>query len=198
MRYALDAIGGRMEAAPGKPPATCPTCGSPVRAKTGQIVAWHWAHIRDASCDPWSEPDSEWHRGWQELAPPERREVVMPPHRADVVTSTGWVIELQHSSISPEEIREREDFYGPRMLWVFDAREAYEAARLRLRRRDGYYSFRWMHPRKSIAACRRPVVLDCGEVALRLRKIHIEAPCGGWGLLVDRSRIEALIAADAA
>lgn len=48
MRYALDAIGGRMEAAPGRPPATCPTCGSPVRAKTGQIVAWHWAHIRAA------------------------------------------------------------------------------------------------------------------------------------------------------
>jgi hypothetical protein len=61
------------------------------------------------------------HWSWQLAAPPERREVVMGPHRADVVAASGGVVELQHSAISPEVIREREDFYGERMAWIFDA-----------------------------------------------------------------------------
>jgi hypothetical protein len=45
----------------------------------------------------------------------------MGPHRADVVTASGGVVELQHSPISPEVIAEREAFYGERMAWIFDA-----------------------------------------------------------------------------
>jgi hypothetical protein len=44
------------------------------------------------------------------------------PPRADIVTASGVVVELQHSPISAETIAEREAFYG-RMVWVFDARE---------------------------------------------------------------------------
>jgi hypothetical protein len=67
---------------------------------------------------------TEWHLGWQLAVPPERREVVMGRHRADIVTASGGVVEVQHSSISPDAIEEREAFYGERMAWIFDATRA--------------------------------------------------------------------------
>ena len=37
----------------------------------------------------------------------------MPPHRADIVTAWGGVVEIQHSPIPPVDvITEREEFYG--------------------------------------------------------------------------------------
>ena len=32
---------------------------------------------------------TEWHLGWQRAVPPERREVVIAPHRADIVTAAA-------------------------------------------------------------------------------------------------------------
>ena len=122
MMYA-DTASGRAEASPGLE-GTCPSCGHPCRPKCGQLVIWHWAHHARADCDPWSEPMTEWHLGWQRVVPPERREVVMGPHRADIVTASGGVVEIQHSPISVEVITEREEFYGERMAWIFDATQA--------------------------------------------------------------------------
>jgi len=61
------------------------------------------------------------------------REIVLPPHRADVCATrvhtdgeARMVIELQHSPIEPAEIEERENFYFDKcnhMCWVIDARE---------------------------------------------------------------------------
>jgi len=99
--------------------ALCPSCGGDVLAKCGSIKAWHWSHVA-ADCDPWSEPETEWHLNWKRRFPPECREVVIGNHRADVRTKNGIVIEFQHSSISVEEIRDREAFYGERMMWVID------------------------------------------------------------------------------
>lgn len=96
----------------------CPGCGGDVIAKCGEHVAWHWAHVAK-ECDPWSEPESEWHRRWKSMFPTDWQEKTLGPHRADVVTPKG-VIEFQRSSISSEEIREREAFYG-HMIWVIDA-----------------------------------------------------------------------------
>ena len=67
---------------------------------------------------------TEWHLGWQRAVPPGRREVVMGPHRADLVTASGGVVEIQHSPISADVITEREEFYGDRMAWIFDATKA--------------------------------------------------------------------------
>jgi hypothetical protein len=118
----------------------------------------------------------------------------MGPHRADVVADDGTVVELQHSPISLQEIRAREDFYGhDSMIWVFDAIEPARSGRLDLRARCGqggkrYTSFRWRHPRKSVAACRARVLLDLGGGRLLdLRKLYPAAPCGGWGYLVPAS-----------
>ena len=210
MMYAATAS-GRAEAAPGLQ-GTCPACGHPVRPRCGQVRIWHWAHHAHADCDPWSEPMTEWHLGWQRAVPPERREVVMGPHRADIVTVSGGVVEIQHSPIPADVIGERETFYGDRMLWIFNCTRAEitvspapplpgkpastpcgcadeRCARLWAQHRPrpgtrcrcrhegctGHMTdqmgewepspevrFRWKRARASLAACRRPVLLDLG------------------------------------
>jgi competence protein CoiA len=122
-----------------------------------------------------------WHRRWKSVVVPECREVVIggSSHRADIHVANGLVIELQHSPISPAEIRERERFYGA-MVWVFDVESA--ADHFSFRVQDGYVSFRWKWPRRHIAAATAPVYLDLGFTELfHLRKMHDAVPCGGWG-----------------
>lgn len=170
----------------------CPICGADVRAKCGSMVTWHWAHVAGPDCDEWSEPDSAWHLGWQLLVDRWRREVVIGNHRADLIAADMTVVELQHSTISAQEIAEREKFYG-RMVWVFDAIDAYRDERLYISRRLGgdKVTFRWKHPRKTVAACRRPVLLDLGDSRLlSVKRIHPAAPCGGWGRLLSRDAFE--------
>ena len=172
----------------------CPGCAGEVLAKCGAIVAWHWAHVANngADCDSWSEAVGAWHLAWQALAPTSCREVTMRPHRADLRSPDGFVIELQASSLSVTDIAAREDFYGREMLWIFDAREALTDDRLTIRPRDGYVTFRWKHPRKSLTACNRRVLLDIGGgQLLDVRKIHTEAPCGGWGRIIPAAAISA-------
>jgi hypothetical protein len=177
----------RMPALPMLSGARCPTCQGAVHPKCGQIKAWHWAHTSNVDCDEWAEPDSAWHQGWQSQVTDDHREVVIGRHRADIVTPAGIVVELQHSSISPAEIAERERFYGHRMVWLFDTQNAHEAQRLTLRKKQGtenIYTFRWRQPRKSIGFCRRTVWLDLdGTYLLKLGRIYTRTPCGGWGRL---------------
>ncbi len=174
--------------------AVCQGCGQPVIAKIGTIVSPHWAHKAGIDCDPWAEPDSAWHRSWQEIVPRERREVSVGNHRADIVALDGTVVELQHSAISPLEIRARERHYG-RMVWIFDVTEAVGADRLLLRRRsedvaDMRRTFRWKHSRRSLVVCRQPVLLDWGaDHLLRLEWMSGTAPTGGKGYLVPRDRV---------
>ncbi len=101
----------------------CPSCAGSVLAKCGDVKVWHWAHeARD--CDPWSEPMSAWHLGWQARADRDTVEITIDRdgvrHRADVVLRDGAILEIQRSPISVGEIAERERFYG-RMAWLFDA-----------------------------------------------------------------------------
>jgi competence protein CoiA len=210
-------LGGRISATPGVS-AVCPLCHERVRPKCGRIVCWHFAHLAATDCDRWSDGETDWHREWKLTAPIERREVIIGCHRADVVTSDGTVVEFQHSSISPAEIAEREQFYGPRMVWVFDVADAYRNTapagwppnrRLDLRHRPApwtaldrryddptYRTFRWKHARKSIATCRRPVVLDLGvQSLLRLGRMYPDAPTGGYGHIEDRSDFVAWLTA---
>src|SRR5690606_4401063 len=150
---------------------TCPSCGATTIAKCGEINAWHWAHeARD--CDPWSEGETEWHLSWKGLFGDEQCEVSMPPHRADVVGKHGCVLELQHSSIPAADIRKREAFYK-RMIWLFDASGF--AENMIFRKRDGYFSFRWKHPRKSLWECRQPLYLDFGPDWQKLRECDMTA-----------------------
>ncbi len=131
---------------------------------------------------------TKWHSDWQARYPDEMREAVIGLHRADVRLPNGNVIEFQHSPISVEDIHQREQHYG-RMIWVFDATEAVDGERLLLRAKRGehnsFRSFRWLHPRRSLRACRKPVYLDVGQGRLlALRRLSHSAPYGGWGVLL--------------
>lgn len=176
--------GERAEAMPGCR-GFCPGCGAAVVARCGEINVWHWAHEARAECDPWFEGESAWHLKWKRHALASNCEVVMGSHRADIVTATGHVIELQHSSLSPEQVRERERFYG-NMTWIIDATEFLE--NIKFRNHGDHWTFRWRHPRQWMFSITQELIWDCGGDGdmLLVKKIHDNLPCGGWGYAIDR------------
>jgi competence protein CoiA len=181
--YALASEGAKIAAAPERR-AVCPGCRLEVVPKCGEIVVWHWAHVA-LDCDPWHEPECRWHLAWKSIVPPEQCEVVMGPHRTDIVGRNGIVIELQHSAIGPYEIRERETFYR-NMVWVFDGTE-YSDRFVTYPKQD-YFAFRWKHPRKTVAFASKPVFVDLGTEGLfRVGKFYAEGR-RGWGKPWSRAR----------
>lgn len=157
----------RREATPGAT-SYCACCQASIRAKCGSLVVHHWAHITAQDCDPWYDTGAhEWHLAWQRQHPAEWCERVIGNHRADLLTPDGLVVEFQHSPISPEQIREREVFYLREcrdMLWVWDARAfAQRIVITRLDPHNGWCSFRWKSPRKSLFSCRTRVWWDIGK-----------------------------------
>lgn len=122
MKFSL-VDGYRQEAQPGVY-GTCPVCGEAMVAKCGEIKIPHWAHKGRRTCDPWWEPETEWHRAWKGHFPEGWQEVVHyadngEKHIADVKTDRGWVIEFQRSYLNPEERRSRNAFYA-KLVWVVD------------------------------------------------------------------------------
>jgi len=103
----------------------CPCCGSEVIAKCGEQKSNHWAHKGNRTCDPWWEPETEWHRSWKNKFPENWQEYTHiddktgEKHIADIRSDQGLIIEFQHSHIHPDERRSRENFYK-NMLWVVD------------------------------------------------------------------------------
>lgn len=115
--------GQRQEAQPNLS-GMCPGCGRLAVAKCGEVRVWHWAHNGHRLCDPWWENETVWHRAWKNQFPADWQEIVHlaedgERHIADVKTGAGWVLEFQHSHITPEEHRSREAFY-PKLIWVVD------------------------------------------------------------------------------
>ncbi|MGO8752428.1 MAG: competence protein CoiA [Thermoguttaceae bacterium] len=158
----------------------CPGCRAPMVPKCGSLKEWHWAHKAGSDCDPWSEPIGPWHLSWQTPLRSEHVEVPRQPHRADIMGNAGVVIELQHSSISPEEIQRRETFYG-NMVWLFDA-----TFRFRVVRSDDMAFFAFGRTRH-IAACRRPVFLDFGHILVQVERFTDRFPdCSGVGYARNR------------
>ena len=211
MLYALDKNGLKILAERGVE-GRCPTCKEKLIAKCGRIMAHHWAHPGE-DCDPWHEPETDWHRYWKSLVPSECVEFTFEKngkqHRADIITREGKVIELQHSSIIVDDIEEREKFYGEDMIWLFDARECCAEPqyhdtgfggkiltnpnefRLRLQPKNNYHLFRWYHPRKSIAYAKAKRYLDVGrDQILRLDEMSVQKKCFGKGLLKPKSTFE--------
>lgn len=130
MKYAM-VDGQRQEASPGLL-GRCQECDAVMTPKCGKVRVAHWAHPQ-GFFDHWWESETKWHRNWKECFPEEWQEIVHcasdgERHIADVKTAYGLVIEFQHSDISAEERRSREEFYGP-MCWVVDGQ------RLKLDRR---------------------------------------------------------------
>ena len=126
MQFANSVVGKKIRAfSNGR--AICPTCSSSLIAKCGELNIWHWAHESRDDCDSWNyEPKTEWHTKWQKLFGEDHTEVFIKQfgecHRADIVTKSGLVIEIQNSAISPSEIYSREEFYE-KMIWVINSKE---------------------------------------------------------------------------
>lgn len=140
MMYAKNELGERIEPTKNVK-AWCPSCNALVRAKCGKIKVWHFSHVSLVDCDTWSEGETEWHRNWKERFPKEEREVIMFPHRADVVHS-GVVIEFQSKALQVDELLEREDFYG-NMIWVVKSDEKKFTYNKREKNGRKYYAFYW-------------------------------------------------------
>ncbi|WP_236979690.1 competence protein CoiA [Membranihabitans maritimus] len=122
MKFAL-VKGIKAEASKGAK-GTCPSCGSELIAKCGEVIVNHWAHKGIRNCDPWWENETEWHRKWKNNFPIEWQEIVQfsktgEKHIADVKTEKGWVLEFQHSYLKPEERHSRNAFYS-KIVWVID------------------------------------------------------------------------------
>ena len=130
MKWALGEDGQRILATWGAR-AEEPGSHWPVIAKCGHTGRrHHWARRPGGVPDAWSEPETPWHRDWKErLVPDNHQEYTFKGgpsgyHRADAIGKGGIVVEFQHSSISPQHICDREEFYlanAASMIWVVDA-----------------------------------------------------------------------------
>lgn len=170
MRFAVDPAGNRLAAAP-RTRGHCPGCNAPVQAKCGEVLTWHWAHLADTGCTWDPEPETAWHRNWKSCAPTDRQEISLNGCRADIISPSGLVIELQHSHLPGEHIRKREAAYR-HMVWLFDAREPFAANRLRLNRHpdrpinDLYWTIRWDRPPAYPSQATATMFLDLDEYTL--------------------------------
>ncbi len=189
-----------------------PCCGAVTIAKTGDQVMWHWAHEKSKDCDPWSEPESQWHLDWKRraLAAGARVEVSFKTggrviHRADIVLADGRIVEVQRSSLSITARLEREAFYGANggMFWIQDVSDS--DLRPRVPQIDPYSGEHRMGPLfdsdvdrvvgvfhgrlRSILATKAPQVWDFGDGALAWRGPWVDVPMYGetWIGLADVS-----------
>lgn len=106
-------------------------------------------------------------------------------HRADIVGNRETVIELQHSPISPDDIRAREEFYG-KMIWVFDAADFF--GNMLFRPKNEYTAITWYYSKMTLLYAGRPVYLHlpCGNLFL-LEKVFPKQknkPRMGWGRFI--------------
>lgn len=173
MKFAV-VDGKRSEPQP-KIRGSCPQCGAETVSKCGNHVVWHWAHKSLVHCDPWWEPETEWHREWKDRFPVEWQEIVLldkstgDRHIADIRTASGLVVEFQRSTIEPAEVQAREAFYQE-MVWIVDGcRNEFDKHNFsNMRSRpdtDGLVSFRW-HGRSKLFArwhTLKPVFVDFGQ-----------------------------------
>ncbi len=128
MLYALSSSKERIKAVRGLE-GYCPDCGQILIPKCGMIKIHHWGHKNlSPDCKYDYHDMCEWHYKWQELAETFGYETEISfgkERRADTL-GFNRVIEIQHSSISLEEIVKRSKFYrskGFKIDWIFDMTE---------------------------------------------------------------------------
>lgn len=155
----------------------CPSCAASVLPKCGEHREWHWAHQANHDCDCWSEQETRWHIDWKDQFPKEYQEVQVGPHRADI-RLPSHVIELQHSSISSCEIKEREIFYND-MIWLIDGSGFKN--NFVFWDKGGYLTFRWKWPHISWSAASLPILVDFGDFLFFFKSIYWNRKCTGWG-----------------
>lgn len=157
----------RIKAIP-KGEAKCELCNTELIAKCGEIKIWHWAHKSNKECDNWWEPESEWHINWKNEFPPEQQEVKIGKHRADIKTRTGTIIELQANSISPKEIREREEFYE-NMIWLLNYKTI--AKNFQVSRIKPFHNLKkWRWKPSIVKYSKKPIFIDATRGIWKIHK----------------------------
>lgn len=184
--------------------ALCPGCGKKVHSKCGEIKIWHWAHVKGGSCDPWYEPETSWHRNWKLTFGKENCEKVINKgeikHIADVYTKNDVVIEMQNSPIKIGTVRQREEFYGNRMMWIvngvkfrdkffIDEKDSnlkiYNPLNNTSQEISGVKKFRWDYPSRSWEDSQRPLFIDFGDENL-FRVLEGMGTNSGYGKLIKK------------
>ena len=188
-----------------KAKSECPICVTSLIAKCGKIKIWHWAHQNLLECDHWWEPISQWHLDWQNLVEPQYREVVIGNHRADIQLSNRQVIELQKSTMTEEEVNERELFYED-MIWIFEGSKFLERFKMYHKISkvgNEYVKFYWKRPRNYIGVATKRIYIDFGDKVLKVMNHTFEEEekeydgrfystrrFEGWGYLLTRKEAE--------
>lgn len=163
--------------------ATCATCNSELTPKCGEINIWHWAHKTKEDCDDWRGEETLWHIKWKLLVKPENTEVVIQNHRADIYTGKIY-IELQNSSISVEDIEDREGFYD-KLLWIFNVEKSVH--NISITKRENYVTFRWKWGWRKLLYVKELLFLDLGKgLILQIKKIYYDNVYAGWGYLMTK------------
>lgn len=162
--------------------AWCPGCNAELIPKCGEILIHHWAHKQDMGCDWDAGKMSAWHMEWQSHFPPEQVEVRVGNNRADIITDKGVIIELQHSAIAKETIREREQIY-PKMVWIIDASEFRQNITIR------EHIFSWAWARKTWEDAEKKILLDyCNGVVFVIQE-WIDQPQSGYAYFVKKAEV---------
>ena len=92
--------------------AICPHCEEYIIPRCGNIKIWHWSH-KIGECIYNREPETYWHLEWKDRALKLGLEIEKDVlgermHIADIYDpKTNTVIEIQHSSISIEDVLDR-------------------------------------------------------------------------------------------
>ena len=121
--YAVDAKSGLV--------GECPHCGKLVRARCGEINVEHWAHIED-ECPYITEIDTEWHVAWKNKF--KKKEYIIEKRFDNFIADaydpkTNIIVEFQHSSITPQEIVDKCNYYrsiNKNIKWIFDYTDKYK------------------------------------------------------------------------
>ena len=101
--------------------AKCFICGGELISACGDVYVHHFRHINgDENCA--SRHMTRWHLHWQEVVDKKYIELSIDNHRADIVHPKGYVIEIQHSPISNEDVVSRKQTYK-KIVWILDYTE---------------------------------------------------------------------------
>lgn len=188
MRYAIY-NGQRVEGISGAI-GRCECCDAEVQGCDGEFYRY-WRHFNREDCDTWAEGETAWHVAWKQRFTSSRsldeqtlrERGAARGHRADILTPYRVVVELQHSFLSADELRLREDFYGRLandMVWLFDLTEKSE--NFDLTPKESHYTFQWKHMRLTSLVCEFPRFVDLGnDRVFEIKKLHKGKAVHGWG-----------------
>jgi hypothetical protein len=177
--------------------AACADCAQPMIAKTGDVVIWHWAHLAEnPGCGAAGE--TGWHLEWKDLGPPGSQERAVGRRRADVLAPGGFAVEFQLSPLTAAEVTARERDWGGKLVWIFDAADAYQEGRLALRvhpdrRGDAYRNVYWAHAPERVRAARCRSFLDLGGDLILVGRWYDSSLLQGYGWQVTRDWVVAWV-----